>query len=350
MPYRAPAAEFRFILDHIVAFSDVTETDRFAEATPDTVAAILDESAKLSDEIMAPLQRIGDTAGAVLENGVVRTSPGYREAYAQIAEGGWVGMAGDPEYGGMGLPFTLTAAFNDSASGQVADLMSEAGIMRLDLLLAATAFSIGSVAFLCIAVFVVTLATVFLSFVIGVGPIFVLCLAWRPTQRFFDSWLSMVLNAVVLTWFAFFALGLSAYVGREMFLAIQAVQRRIQASTAAQTVWRLDLRARQLIAPDAMAPSSRNQRPTHWLQGMGGAQRFDQLIFSQKVVRHTVRPDDETPWAYACPGDIACPAVPSGWPYPDRAGGNDVGRHGEYQRPCRPAGGQGLGRTQTRRT
>ena len=117
MPYRAPAAEFRFILDHIVAFSDVTETDRFAEATPDTVAAILDESAKLSDEIMAPLQRIGDTAGAVLENGVVRTSPGYREAYAQIAEGGWVGMAGDPEYGGMGLPFTLTAAFNDMISG-----------------------------------------------------------------------------------------------------------------------------------------------------------------------------------------------------------------------------------------
>ena len=67
--------------------------------------------------------------------------------------------------------------------------------------------------FLCIALFVVTLAKLFLTFVIAVGPLFILCLAWRPTARFFDSWLSMVLNAVVLTWFAFFALGLSAYMG-----------------------------------------------------------------------------------------------------------------------------------------
>lgn len=118
-------------------------------------------------------------------------------------------------------PYALLDEFNDSASEQVADLMREAGIMRLDLLLAAAAFSIGSVAFLCIAVFVVTLATVFLSFVVGVGPVFVLCLAWRPTQRFFDSWLSMVLNAVVLTWFAFFALGLSTFVGHAMFDAIE---------------------------------------------------------------------------------------------------------------------------------
>jgi type IV secretion system protein VirB6 len=70
-----------------------------------------------------------------------------------------------------------------------------------------------NVIFLCIALFVVTLAKVFLTFVIAVGPLFVLCLAWRPTARFFDSWLSMVLNAVVLTWFAFFALGLSAFMG-----------------------------------------------------------------------------------------------------------------------------------------
>ena len=67
--------------------------------------------------------------------------------------------------------------------------------------------------FLCIALFVVSLAKLFLTFVIAVGPIFVLCLAWRPTARFFDSWLSMVLNAVVLTWFAFFALGLSVVHG-----------------------------------------------------------------------------------------------------------------------------------------
>jgi type IV secretion system protein VirB6 len=119
-------------------------------------------------------------------------------------------------------PYSLLDEFNDNASKQVADIMKEAGITRLDLLLAAAAFSIGSVAFLCVAVFVVTLATLLLTFVIAVGPLFILCLAWRPTQRFFDSWLSMTLNAVVLTWFTFFALGLSAYVGKEMFHAIDS--------------------------------------------------------------------------------------------------------------------------------
>lgn len=118
-------------------------------------------------------------------------------------------------------PYSLLDQFNDDASKQVADIMKEAGITRLDLLLAACIFSIGSVAFLCVAVFVVTLATVFLTFIIGIGPLFILCLAWKPTQRFFDSWLSMLLNAVVLTWFAFFALGLSAFIGDQMFTAIQ---------------------------------------------------------------------------------------------------------------------------------
>jgi type IV secretion system protein VirB6 len=119
-------------------------------------------------------------------------------------------------------PYALLDEFNDHASRQVSDIMKEAGITRLDLLLAATVFSIGSVAFLCVAVFVVTLATVFLTFVVAVGPIFVLCLAWRPTQRFFDSWLSMLLNSVVLTWFVFFALGLSTFLGQQMFSAIDS--------------------------------------------------------------------------------------------------------------------------------
>ena len=98
--------------------------------------------------------------------------------------------------------------------------MKEASVLRLDLLLAGGIFSIGTVFFLCIALFVVTLAKLFLTFVIAIGPLFILCLAWRPTARFFDSWLSMLLNAVVLTWFAFFALGLSAYMGAAMFKAI----------------------------------------------------------------------------------------------------------------------------------
>ena len=118
-------------------------------------------------------------------------------------------------------PYALLDAFNDRANQLVLDLLKEAGIMRLDLVFAAVVSSVGNVIFLCIALFVVSLAKLFLTFVIAVGPIFVLCLAWRPTARFFDSWLSMVLNAVVLTWFAFFALGLSAFMGDALVQAIQ---------------------------------------------------------------------------------------------------------------------------------
>jgi type IV secretion system protein VirB6 len=118
-------------------------------------------------------------------------------------------------------PYALLDKFNDDASVQVADIMKEASMFRLDLVLAAVIFSIGSVIFLCIGLFVVTLSKVFLTFVIAIGPLFILCLAFKPTARFFDSWLSMVLNAVVLTWFAFFALGLSTYMGAAMFKAIQ---------------------------------------------------------------------------------------------------------------------------------
>lgn len=118
-------------------------------------------------------------------------------------------------------PYAILDSFNDKASQLVIDLLKDAGITRLDLMFAAVVTAFGNVIFLCIALFVVTLAKLFLTFVIAVGPIFVLCLAWRPTARFFDSWLSMLLNSVVLTWFAFFALGLSVYMGDAMVQAVQ---------------------------------------------------------------------------------------------------------------------------------
>ncbi len=119
-------------------------------------------------------------------------------------------------------PYAILDTFNDQASLLVTDLLKEAGIMRLDLLFAAVVCSIGNVVFLCVALFVVSLAKLLLTFVIAVGPVIVLCLAFRPTQRFFDSWLSMLLNAVVLTWFAFFALGLSIFMGQAMVQAVNA--------------------------------------------------------------------------------------------------------------------------------
>jgi acyl-CoA dehydrogenase len=117
MPYRAPVADFRFLLAHVTGFARVTDTARFAEATDETVEAILASAARLSEQVLAPLQRVGDTHPARLDNGIVRTPPGFAEGYRAMAQGGWLSVAADPQFGGMGLPVTLATAVNDMMSG-----------------------------------------------------------------------------------------------------------------------------------------------------------------------------------------------------------------------------------------
>jgi alkylation response protein AidB-like acyl-CoA dehydrogenase len=117
MPYRAPVADFRFLLSHVTGFARVAETARFAEATDEMVEAILASAARLSEEVLAPLQRVGDTHPARLDNGIVRTPPGFAEGYRAMAQGGWLSVAADPQFGGMGLPVTLATAVNDMMSG-----------------------------------------------------------------------------------------------------------------------------------------------------------------------------------------------------------------------------------------
>ena len=87
MTYRAPLAEMRFLLEHVLGAGRLAETARFAEATPETVDAVLAEAARLAEDVLAPLRRAGDLHPARLENGVVRTSPGFAEAYRQLADG-----------------------------------------------------------------------------------------------------------------------------------------------------------------------------------------------------------------------------------------------------------------------
>ncbi len=113
MTYRVPLSEIEFTLDHLVGAGRLSETDLFADATADTRAAILAEAAKVSEDILAPLQRGGDQHPARLENGIVRTSPGFAEGYKAIAEGGWVGIAAGTEHGGMGLPLTFATVVNE---------------------------------------------------------------------------------------------------------------------------------------------------------------------------------------------------------------------------------------------
>ena len=116
MPYRAPVTDFRFLLAHIVNFDQIAAAPLFADATADTVDAILTEAAKLCENTLAPLNRAGDKHPARLENGIVRTAPGFAEGYRAIADGGWVGISSSREYGGMGLPLTLGSCVNDMMS------------------------------------------------------------------------------------------------------------------------------------------------------------------------------------------------------------------------------------------
>jgi acyl-CoA dehydrogenase len=117
MPYRAPVEEFRFLFDHVVGFGEVTATRRFADAAGETTEAVLTGAGRLCEEVLAPLRRTGDLHPARLENGVVRTSPGFAEAYRAMAEGGWIAVAAPPEHGGLGLPQTLATALNEMMSG-----------------------------------------------------------------------------------------------------------------------------------------------------------------------------------------------------------------------------------------
>ncbi len=137
MPYRAPISDYEFLFRNAIGFDQIAATEKFSEASEDVVSAILTEAGKLCEDIMAPLQRPGDLEPARLENGVLRTSPGYGDGWKAIAEGGWIGMSADPEYGGMGLPMTLTTAVNEMMSAaclslQLAPLMTQGQIEALE--------------------------------------------------------------------------------------------------------------------------------------------------------------------------------------------------------------------------
>ncbi|WP_170573779.1 acyl-CoA dehydrogenase [Ruegeria atlantica] len=137
MPYRAPISDYELLFRHVVGFDQIASTEKFSEASEDVVSAILTEAGKMCEEVMAPLQRPGDLEPARLENGVLRTSSGYADGWKAIAEGGWIGMSGDPEHGGMGLPMALTSAVNEMMSAaclslQLAPLMSQGQIEALE--------------------------------------------------------------------------------------------------------------------------------------------------------------------------------------------------------------------------
>ena len=108
MTFRAPVRDLAFALRHVADFGRLA--DAYPEADADTVDAVLEAAGVFASEVLAPINRQGDLVGAKLENGVVRSAPGFADAYKAFAEAGWTSLAASPDHGGQGLPKALEIA------------------------------------------------------------------------------------------------------------------------------------------------------------------------------------------------------------------------------------------------
>jgi alkylation response protein AidB-like acyl-CoA dehydrogenase len=112
--YKAPVDDALFLLNDVFHLDHYGNLPGFSDAAPDVVEAVLREAAKFSEEVLTPLNRVGDKEGCKRAgDGSVSTPTGFKDAYKQIVEGGWIGISVPPEFGGQGLPATLTEIVNE---------------------------------------------------------------------------------------------------------------------------------------------------------------------------------------------------------------------------------------------
>ena len=111
--YKAPIADMLFVATKLAGLSAIAATPKHSEANEELVATIFEEGGKFAAGVLAPLNRVGDKEGSNLINGVVKTPPGWREAYRQFVDGGWNAVPFDPDYGGQGLPQLVATALQD---------------------------------------------------------------------------------------------------------------------------------------------------------------------------------------------------------------------------------------------
>ncbi len=114
--YSAPIDDMMFLFEHLKDNKEYNEIEKNKEVTPDLVKNILEEAAKINQDLILPLAKVGDEKPCIYENGVVRTPPGYKEVYSKFIEDGWVSLSCDPEYGGQGMPKTVSAFFDEMLS------------------------------------------------------------------------------------------------------------------------------------------------------------------------------------------------------------------------------------------
>ncbi|WP_340314747.1 acyl-CoA dehydrogenase C-terminal domain-containing protein [Rhizorhabdus argentea] len=115
--YEVPLRDMRFVLHELFDDADgFGGIPAHAEFTPDLIDAVIDEAARLAQDVLLPLNASGDLEGCTWENGVVRTPAGFKEAYAQFRDGGWCALANDPKWGGQGLPETVNKLVEEMIS------------------------------------------------------------------------------------------------------------------------------------------------------------------------------------------------------------------------------------------
>ena len=114
--YTAPVEDMMFLFEKLRDNKNYNELEKYKEVSADLVKDILEEAAKINQNLILPLAKVGDENPAVLENGIVRTPPGYKEAYQKYIEDGWTSLSCDPKYGGQGMPKTVSAFFDEMLS------------------------------------------------------------------------------------------------------------------------------------------------------------------------------------------------------------------------------------------
>ncbi|MFT4941407.1 MAG: alkylation response protein AidB-like acyl-CoA dehydrogenase [Paraglaciecola sp.] len=115
--YKSPQKDALFVMNELLGFKKHYADLGFEDASPDMVEAIFSEAAKFCENVLAPINAIGDEVGAKWEDGVVTTPPGFKEAYQQYVEGGWPGMTHPHEFGGQELPYSLASTLGEWLSG-----------------------------------------------------------------------------------------------------------------------------------------------------------------------------------------------------------------------------------------